>query len=134
MNSLPVLSGGSGGRIPNKILAYAGIFHYREPMTIEQGRKFVLSASKIALDLFNTDEPIQQYLEDIPFTKNNLIIFFYVRPIPGNINNPKEIYCACLVHGKLLYDYYDYDQDRYVTIFEETYEEALLRLQQCEGD
>ncbi len=134
MKALTVRSGGSGEMIPDKILVYDGSFDYYKPMTIEEGRKFVLCASKIALDVFNSDNRIQKYLENIPFTVNNLMIFFFVDPIPGKISNQFEIYCACLVNGKLLYDYYDYDQKRYVTIFKETYEEALQRLQECEGD
>ncbi len=132
--AIPVRSGGVGGMLPNKIRKYDGTFYFSEPMTIEQGRKFVLRAAQIALDTFNSDQAVQEYLEDVPFTEKNLMVFIFVNPKENCVIDPTAVYLACLVNGKLIYESKNYGQNTYLKIFEETYEEALQRFQECEGN
>lgn len=119
---------GIGGSVPEKIKYFSLTFEYPFPMTIEEGRQLLLNSLKISLETFQQDPSIQTYLQDRPFGINNLNISIFNESflrIESNL-----ISCVAIFQGSIRYEQFDLQTKRFVTIYEETYEEAL---QKCEA-
>ncbi len=119
---------GLGFSIPEgKIRKYKVFLNYPTVMTIEQGRHLLIESARIALEKFNSDPKIQEYLDSTPFDIQNLSISIYSKSYMENPAPKGYINFALLINSEMSYGIYNPEIDRLVDTFTETYEEALQR-------
>ncbi len=124
---IPVVVSGFGAMIPKQIHAYAMDFKHEGPISIDLGRCYVLRISQIALDAFNSDDAIQEHLENRPFTVNNLS-FAICSSSWMDYSAPFEFVDRIgFSNGTIFYKRYDHVTEKFVILFTETYEEALQK-------
>lgn len=113
-----------------KISAIHLSFTSENPMTVQEARSILLYSIKISLESIQQDQPIREYLLDESFSINNLIISIYTNSFT-RFETPPELVTSLLIsRGVIFYDRFDLQTKKFVTIYEETYEEALLK---CES-
>jgi hypothetical protein len=125
---LSLVPTGLGMGMPNgKITKYKIFLNHPTVMTIEQGRNLLIESARIALEKFNSDLKIQEYLDSHPFDIQNLSISIYSRSYMQNPAPEGYVHFALLINSELYYGVYNAQIDRLVDTYTETYEEALQK-------
>ena len=119
------------GRIAKecKIAQFEVTFHYSKPLTIENARCLIIKSAQIALETIQNDFAIQEHLYETPFEINNLAIFIFTETFTTEETPIGYLSMVALSHGKILYERYDIISNKYESLLEETYEEALQKCQ-----
>jgi hypothetical protein len=120
------------GRIAKdcKIDEYTVTFHYPTPLTIEISRCLIIKSAQIALETFQNDIVIQEHLYETPFGINSLAIFIFTETFTTEETPIGYLSMVALSNGKVLYERFDLKRNKFESILEESYEEAL---QKCQG-
>ena len=102
-------------------------FDYRQPTTIENGRKLLIAAVQEFVQSVNAEEQIRPYLQNYPFeAKNVQISIFLQNPDGSKLSSGLHVISA--YEGILNYNIDDPEGPLFKTLLEETYEEALQKL------
>ncbi len=120
---------GTGGGMMRQIHMLALSFEYRRPIRACEGRELLMTAVNALLSEINTDEEIRSYLIHYPFLPKDIEIRIF-------LTNPDRSDVACgelsilsSLNGKFEYDIRDSQTMRLVTAYQETYAEALNRIE-----
>jgi hypothetical protein len=124
---------GSGGRMLDQIKMMHLAFVCHEPIDIEKARELVVKASDELLREINSDEKIRPYLGNYPFEPKNITIQIFIQKLDGHSFGGKELSVIHASDGIIQYEIESPDPYRLMNAFEETYEEALLRLKDVEN-
>lgn len=116
---------GTGAQMMYDIRMLALSFIYNEEVDIKKARTLILDAGNEYLSVINSNEEIQQYLHNRPFTFENIEIRVFFRNANNGDVASGKITVAAAIKGKFRYDIADPQTDQLKTIFTETYEEAL---------
>ena len=101
-------------------------FDSKNIFTKEQLRTLLIESSKELLDQVKSDEKIQKFLKEKPFTIKNVEIIIYNHDKNGQRLCDPEICVARISDGLLIYRTLDpVNEFKYKNRFSETYEEAL---------
>ncbi len=119
---------GTGGGMMNEVRMLALSFNYYKPIDIEKGRELLITATRALADEVNGDTEIRKYLKNYPFGPENIEIRIFLRKPNVSDVAPGELSVISMLEGTLDYDIRDQVTDRLKTVCEETYEEALTKL------
>ena len=101
------------------------IFQYFEPLTIDEARELVVYSAETFLHNLNSDEKLNELL-DKPYPMKWIQILIHIyNPDYSRVEPPG----ICVAHYEKGYiKYIIYNGKNYVTIYKETYEEAVEKL------
>ena len=103
-------------------------FQCYKPLTIEEGREYLIKSTEIFLDIINSDERIRPYLSNYPFRASNIRIEIYINnPDFSDLENG-QLEIVESEDGKLVYKTRPlFKKKGFETVYNESFEEALKR-------
>ncbi len=105
-------------------------FSYDKILSKDRGRILLLKCAHDALQIYNSHPEFEQYMKDVPFTNNNIIIKIYIRRPKGPDVNHPDIGLFSFNNSILRYKTYDpQNGSEYFSIEEESFEEAMRILE-----
>jgi hypothetical protein len=103
-------------------------FYYYKPVDIAEGRKLLVEAINKTLSEINYNEDIRPYLCRYPFLPRNIQIEIFLRTSEGR-DLPSDALCVLDAKGGLLrFDIHHAQKNKFITLYKETYEQALERI------
>ncbi len=119
-----------GGRLMDNIKGVSLGYHGKRHATLEEARELFIKYSEKLLQRINEDEKMRPFLNQYPFTEND--IEFALSFVQKN-NRPfadGSIAYASLIRSKITYYRYEKEgKKRFIEIFEEPYQDALQHVQ-----
>jgi hypothetical protein len=119
---------GTGGRMMDEIKMLALSFNFYKEVNVEEGRELLIEAVKALVDVVNADERIRPYLNNYPFSANNIQIRIFLQKRDFSAFGPDKLSVISSLQGILEYEIDDPETKLFKTVHKETYEEALLQL------
>jgi hypothetical protein len=119
---------GNMGQMLNKVQKLGLSFYYYKPINIEEGRKFLIKVINSLIDEVNQEKRIHPYLSSYPFTPRNIEVEIFIRSPDGGDVPPGAIWIIDASEGFLRYDIHHPTKSGFITIYKETYDEALERI------
>jgi len=102
-------------------------FNYESTATISEARRLILDAVEVIIESARSVKEFEEYLLNPPFTEKHIMFCIkFHKPIDVSGYN-SQIQLASFSFGKLRYKIWNEEAYRYVSVHEETYEEALQR-------
>ncbi len=129
-NKTGLIPFGSGGGAMDQIRMLALSFHCRHEVDITEGRKLLIAALETFMTVINKDERIRTYLINYPFEPKNIEIEIFIQNEDGSSVALDSLCILGAVDGILDYQIHTPDGLWLETVHEETYEEALEKLQE----
>lgn len=118
---------GTGGGTSGGVRMLALSFDYRQPTTIESGRELLITSVQELINSINQDKRIRPHLKNYPFEAKNVEIRIFLQNGDGShLMSGLHVISAC--NGTLRYKIANPDGPLFITLLEETYEEALQKL------
>ncbi len=124
---------GTGGGMMHDIQAMHMSFDYYQEVDLQTARELIVYAVREYLSDINNNEEVRPYLHNYPFTAKNVEIRIWVsKPDRSNPSSGRIDYISA-INGVL--NYYTRGEKQYSrkTIYEETYEEALSKIDSTQG-
>jgi hypothetical protein len=118
---------GFGGRTSNGVQMLALSFLHYQPITIENGRELLVTCVQEFTKAVNQEKPIRPYLKNFPFTSKNVEIRIFLQNIDGS-QRTTGLNVISALEGILNYDIRNPDGPLFITLLEETYDEAVQKL------
>lgn len=103
-------------------------FHYYNEIDINEARELMMSASQLYLATINENQWISSYLVVHPFKPDNIEINIFLKNINGSMLPPEKLHVIGMWDGKLHFEVGELNGEYLAIIYEETYEEALAKL------
>jgi hypothetical protein len=119
---------GTIGQMLNKVQVLGLSFDYYQPTDIAEGRKLLIKAINSLMDEVNQEKRIHPYLSRYPFAPRNIEVEIFIRSPEGGDVPPGAIWVVDASEGFLRYDIHHPTKSGFITIYKETYEEALERI------
>jgi len=119
---------GFGGGMMNQIRMLALSFNYYKPVEIEQARELLFSAGSLLLKTVNENEKIRPYLDTYPFQPKNIEIRIFLKAADKFAIEDEKLCGISMLDGILEYEIHDPKTKKLTTIYSETYEEAMEKL------
>jgi hypothetical protein len=119
---------GSGGRMMDKIKILALSFDYYKSIDIEKSRELLVIAVDEFVKAVNEDDRIRPYLNNYPFEPKNIAVRIFLHNPNGSDVTAGNLRVISSIERILEYDIRDPKTNRLTTIYEETYEEALSKM------
>ena len=126
-NEKKLLPCGSGGQISHGVKNLSLTFFYRNPIEIEQGRELLIAGVNKFVTAVNADELIRPYLVNYPFEPKNVEIVISLQNPDGSEIIPGKLTYMAAREGFFTYYIEDPETQRLITIYKESYEEALSK-------
>ena len=118
---------GTGGRMMDQIRMMGMSFHYLGEMSIEKGRELLIYCIDEYLSAINSNEQMRGHLSHYPFTCKDIEIRIFVSK-PDSTDVPiGDLSVIGAYDGCLTYKIRQSGAAALKRIYEETYEEALLK-------
>src|SRR5436853_114106 len=114
----------------NEIQILGLSFLCNQPLSIAEGRKLLIQAVETLLQEINQDTRIHPYLIRHPFRPRNVEISIVLVNPDGTNVAPGALEVLLASEGSLQYKINDPTGDKLLTVYKETYEEALARLKE----
>ena len=119
---------GFGGGMMHQIRMLALSFNYYKPVEIEQARELLFSAGSLLLKTINENEQIRPYLDTYPFQPKNIEIRIFLKAADKFAIEDEKLCGISMLDGILEYEIHDPKTKKLTTIYSETYEEAMEKL------
>lgn len=119
---------GTAGRMMNQIKMLGLSLHYYEPIDIEQARELLVYSTTLFLKMINDNEQIRPYLQNYPFTSENIQIRIYLQMPDGSEPETGKLTIAEMLEGNLEYVVRNCETNRLTMLYEETFDEAGAKL------
>lgn len=121
---------GIGSGMPDWIIESFSIeFETKGPFPKSQLRKILLDSADELTNHINSNNEVQKYLVKRPFNINDVDIIIYNHDKDRREVYEPEIATAYISQGRLIFHTLDRGQLGFKNTYEETYEEALQKLQ-----
>ena len=120
---------GTAGQLLDQVKMIGLSFQYHKPIDIEEGRKLLIGATNELLAEINANEDVRPYLDKYPFETKNVRIEIVLRNPDGSTPVLGSLVLIKAQTDILSYDTSDPQTHRLTTILQETFEEALLKIQ-----
>ncbi len=120
---------GTMGQMLREIQVLGLSFYYFKPIDIASGRELLLKGATTVQEKVNQEPRIHPYLSRYPFTPRNVEIEIFLRSPDGGDVPPGALRVITVREGTLHYKIAHPKRKGFLTIYKETYEEALARLQ-----
>ena len=121
---------GTGAQAMDQIKMLHLAFDYRKPVDIKTGRELLVAAVQIFAQEINANPEIRPYLDNYPFEPKNIRIWIFLKNPDGSNIEPEKLCVICATQGILEYENKNPETCRLTTIYKETYEEALQKIQE----
>jgi hypothetical protein len=119
---------GTMGQMMNEIQKLGLSFFYFQPVDIVEGRKLLIKAVDALLNEMNQDTRIRPYLGRHPMRPWNVEIEIFLRSPDGSDSPRDSLRVMDVSDGVLTYQIQSSTGHGLITVYEETYQEALDRL------
>lgn len=119
---------GTIGQMLNEVQKLGLSFYYYKPTDIVEGRKLLIKSVNTLMDEVNQEKRIHPYLIRYPFLPRNIEIEIYIRSPEGSDMPIGNLWIVEACDGVLRYDIHHPTDRGFVTVYKETYEEALERI------
>ncbi len=119
---------GTSGQMLNDIQVLGLSFYYYKPVDILEGRQLLIKATNALMEGVNEEKRIYPYLSRYPFLPENIEIRIILRSTDGRDVNPGALWVVVASDGMLCYKVHDLQNNGLITIYKETYDEAVQRL------
>ena len=116
---------GSGMMYQIRMLALS--FDYYKEIDINEARELLMTAATVFLNNVNSHDLIPPFLQNYPFTPQNIEIRIFIYQPNGNNPEPGKLVGASMIDGILKYKIMP-DEYKLETIYQETFDEAKLKL------
>ena len=120
---------GTMGQMLNEIQKLGLTFYSYEPLDIVEGRKLLVKSVDAFLQEVNKETRIHPYLIRYPFAPRNIEIRILVRSPDGKDVSPGALWGMQASDGDLFYKIDNPETNSLVIIYQETYNEALQRIE-----
>ena len=120
---------GSGGGMMYEIRMLSLSFFYYKPITIEEGRELVIYAAQKLANEINAESRIHPYLSKYPFPPTRTDIRIFVKNLDHTSMQEGDASIVTLIEGIIEYKVNDPTTNRLRTVYQETYEEGVEKLQ-----
>jgi hypothetical protein len=117
---------GTGGQMMDDIQMMMMGFNFYRVVDIETARQLLVDSVQEYLSAINSNEEIRPHLHNYPFTAKNVEIVIYFYNSDGSEISSGKINIAAANQGKVIYYIDDPEKNNIKPIHEETYEEALM--------
>lgn len=119
---------GTMGQMLNEIEKLGLSFCYYQPIEIAEGRKLLVKAVDSMLEEINKEPRVQPYLVRQPFIPRNIEIEIFLRNPDGNFVSEGALNIIEAVDGIFRYKIHHPTEHGFITVYQETYEEAVARI------
>ncbi len=121
---------GTMGQMMHEIQILGLMFNYYQKLDLKKGREMVIYAAQTLADKINEEKKIHPYLSTCPFPPQKTEIELYLYNPDGSLLPPGELSIVSLAYGIIKYEIEDPETTYLKTIYQETYEEALEKINQ----
>lgn len=128
-HELGLIPFGTGGQMMDQIKMLHLGFQCHKCLTIETGRELLIASVEKFASKVNADETIRPYLNNYPFGPKNIEIVIYIQREDGSHFSSEDLCVVSAKNGNLEYLRDDPNGPLFETVYLETYEEALKKLQ-----
>lgn len=119
---------GMGGQMMDQIKKLTWAFLYYEELNIEDARRLLIESGDVILGIVNRNDEIIPYLQNYPFKPENVQIEIYLKKPDGSDFSHDKLCVITMRRGVLDYSATNPETDRLLTVLEESYEEAVAKL------
>jgi len=119
---------GTGGGCLYNIRMLALSCNYHKEIEIGEARQLLVKAGILFLKTANEHEKARPFFANNPFGLKNIELRFFLQRKDGSEFGPDKLSCICLLDGKLTYDIMPTINRPFITVYEETFEEAANKL------
>lgn len=119
---------GDMGQMLKEIQKLGLSFYCYKSTDIIEGRKLLIKAVDTLLSEINEERRIHPYLIRTPFLPRNIEIEIYIRSPDGHDVPPGKLCIVEASNGFLRYDIRHPTKRRFITVYKETYDQAIERL------
>lgn len=119
---------GTGYQMMYQIKMLALAFHYYKEVEIDEARELLVCAARTFLDIINKNEQIRKHLDNYPFKPENIQIEIFLENSDGSKFTLEKLCVITMKNGVLKYKVDHPDMHRFLIIQEETYDEAVAKL------
>lgn len=119
---------GNGAQASKNIQMLALSFSYNKSIDVKEGRKLLVASVNALMDAVNNEKEIHRYLCNIPFDPGNVEIRIFIHNPDGSNTKTGELSVISALRGMFNYETDTQERKSYITIHEETYEEALTKI------
>jgi hypothetical protein len=120
---------GTGGAMTTNVKSVFVSYVSNKNVGLEEARKIYISVIENLVKEYNNDKEIRPYLNDYPFTYNNIDLHISFKN-KGNYIGNKKIAFILKAKGIIYYDIFDEKLDDFIDIYQEPYEEGLKIINQ----
>lgn len=119
---------GTGGQMMDQIKMLALAFDCHKPLDVDTGRQLLIAAVEKFVSEVNQNESVRPYLDNYPFEAKNIEIRIFIQRPDGSPFTPNSLVVISAINGVLKYKTDDLNGPLFMTVYSETYEEALNKL------
>lgn len=119
---------GTMGQMLNEIQKLGLSFCYFNPVDIAKGRKLLIRAAEALMKEMNEDERIRPYLSRHPVRPWNIEIIIFLQNSDNSEFPPGSLIIISITDGILKYKIDHPNKMELITVYKETYQEALDRI------
>jgi hypothetical protein len=127
-NEYELIPCGTGGQSTDQIKTITLAFISNKSLNIEKGREVLITAVESLVNEINANEAIRPYLSNYPFDSKNIEIRIFIHDRNVTDFGPEKLYAISELQGVLQYQSRDPATKRPAIIYEETFEDALEKL------
>ena len=127
-NETGLIPCGTGGQAMDEIKMLALAFDCHEQLNIDSARKLLITVLEKFKSEINSDSRIRQYLTNYPFEPKNIEIRIFIKNKNRSNLGKNKLCIISAINGILEYEIYTPDGFNLETIHEESYEEAIQKL------
>ena len=125
---------GTGGQMLHQIKMLALSFDYYHEISIEEGRELLVDAVNEFAAQVNASQTIRPYLDDSPFGPQNIEIRIFLHNSDGSDLALGKLRVISSINKLLEYDIRHLETERLETIYQESFEEAVSKINLSKAD
>ena len=119
---------GTIGQMMNEIQILGLSFYYYQTVDIVEGRKLLIKAVDTMIQEVNKKTQMHPYLAHYPFRPENVEVQIFFRNPDGSDVAPGTLRVIDAQEGVFRYDIHHPTKSGFITVYKETYDEALQRV------
>ncbi len=116
---------GSGGSMMDEVKKVNATYLSFAKLSVNEARNLYVKVMEGYLERYNGDEKIRPYLHNYPFTIENMKLMIGFEDESRRHRSEGYVALVSVVHGNIYYCTFDSEQDKFVDLHREPYEEAV---------
>ncbi len=119
---------GTAGQMMDQIQMLGLAFHYYKEVDLDEARELLLYAGNVFLNIINSNEQIRSYLDHYPFKPENIQVKIFLKKPDGSECSVEKLCVITMIDGALKYKIDQPETYKLLTVYNETYDEAVSKL------